>query len=130
LGTELKGRIENSAKMKSPKNIALAICILIILLMWIFYTNTSSRYEDKIQELKNQKQQEIEKYESELSELRRHQDSLISIVDSLNISGKTVLVERDKLSEELKKVKGRYQHHTPSELEKELESKYNARQTP
>jgi peptidoglycan hydrolase CwlO-like protein len=121
----LKGRIENSAKVKSPKNIALAICILVILLMAIFYTNTNSIYEDKIQELKNQKQQEIEKYESELSELRRHQDSLISIVDSLNISGKTVLVERDKLSEELKKVKGRYQHHTPGELEIELMKRYN-----
>jgi peptidoglycan hydrolase CwlO-like protein len=111
--------------MKSPKNIALAICILIIVLMAIFYSNTNSIYEDKIQELKNQKQQEIEKYESELSELRRHQDSLISIVDSLNISGKTVLGERDKLNKELKAVKGRYERHTPTELETEMMKRYN-----
>ena len=93
--------------------------------MAIFYSNTNSIYEDKIQELKNQKQQEIEKYESELSELRRHQDSLILVIDSLDTGGKTVLGERDKLSEELKKVKGRYQHHSPSELEKEMMKRYN-----
>jgi peptidoglycan hydrolase CwlO-like protein len=101
--------------------------VAVIVLLIIFNTNSRNYYEGALETLKQEYKDEYNAYEQQLHLTRMERDSLVFRFDSLNFHLQNVRGELSKTEEELKSVKGKYDKHTPTELELEMEKKFNAR---
>jgi chromosome segregation ATPase len=113
--------------MKNPRNLLDIALVAAIVILIIFNTNSINHYEGVIETLKQEYKDEYNAYEQQLHLTRMERDSLDFRYDSHNFHLQNVRGELSKTEKELKAVKGKYDKHTPTELEIEMERKFNAR---
>lgn len=105
--------------MKVP-SIIIGILILALTVALLLGNRSVNYYEDKLEQQRNEYKDKLLLLQQQLSEANNERLDLTNKLDSLNSSLKNVLVDRDKTKAELMIVKGRYDNHTPSELETEM----------
>lgn len=103
--------------------IKLALLVLPILLGTSLYFNYQQKREKETYKklLDDQYKQRYAELQQKLKQTQQQRLVLIDSVSRLNHNNQTLHELSKKQDEELKKIKGRYNNHTPSELELEME---------
>jgi Tfp pilus assembly protein PilW len=115
--------------MKRSGNFSkIIIGILILLLGVSLFFNSENLTKEKIhRSQENEHKQQIKLLQQQLRETGRKRDSIRIYIDSLNLHNATLIRLTNLKDLEISKIKGKYNSHSVSELETEMEKR--ARQT-
>lgn len=99
-------------------------CLLLIAVVITYHTTAEL---DKVRgKIKSQYEEEISALRSELLRSDSSRILLRTRLDSLGVANKDLLLQLSVTKQELSKVKGRYDHYTPTELEIEMMKRFKA----